>query len=503
MKFIDNFLNSITMYKLLSVSLSVMAGIAIIFSFFGLLPCTPLSLISSLVILSLVCFVVNYLIAKALNAPTGSESYIITALILFFLNAPILKTEDIFPTILVGIIAMASKYIFAIHKKHIFNPAAIASVIMGLLGFGNIIWWVGNTPLSPFSLILSLLIVKKIRRFGMFFTFLLTAIFTITIVSVVFNHTTIWQIIPEMFVSWPLIFFGGVMLTEPLTTPWTQKLRIAYGVLVGILFGSQFQFGPLYSTPELALVIGNVFTYIVNPKYRLALTLQKKNKLASNMYEFCFAPDRKIAFRPGQYFEWTLAHHRPDIRGNRRYFTIASSPTEETINLGVKIEEKRSSFKNRLIDLKPHDQIIASQLAGDFTFPEDTNRKLAFIAGGIGITPYRSMVQYLIDKKLNTNVVLLYSAPKQEELAYKTFFDEASSKAKFKVVYALTQEESAPKDWTGIKGRLNEENIKQSVPDYQERVFYLSGPNVMVEAYKKLLKSMGVKNIKTDYFPGF
>ncbi|TGV95790.1 FAD-dependent oxidoreductase, partial [Mesorhizobium sp. M2E.F.Ca.ET.154.01.1.1] len=116
---------------------------------------------------------------------------------------------------------------------------------------------------------------------------------------------------------------------------------------------------------------------------------------------------RKLAFQAGQYLEWTLGLDRSDNRGNRRYFTVASSPTEQSVRLGVKFYPKSSAFKQALGTMRPGGTIHAAQLAGDFTLPSDPKIKIAFLAGGIGITPFRSMLQYLIDRNESRPIVVL------------------------------------------------------------------------------------------------
>ncbi|TIP56005.1 MAG: hypothetical protein E5X68_35440, partial [Mesorhizobium sp.] len=89
-----------------------------------------------------------------------------------------------------------------------------------------------------------------------------------------------------------------------------------------------------YFTPELALLTGNLFAYAVSPKGRFVLTLERIEQTAVDTYDFVFKSQRKLAFQAGQYLEWTLGLDRPDNRGNRRYFTVASSPTEQSVRLG-------------------------------------------------------------------------------------------------------------------------------------------------------------------------
>jgi ferredoxin-NADP reductase len=209
---------------------------------------------------------------------------------------------------------------------------------------------------------------------------------------------------------------------------------------------------------------------------------------------------------PGQYAEWTIHTKHDDSRGNRRYFTIASSPAEGDLHIGVKIYDKPSTYKQSLTHLKVGDTILVGSIAGDFTMPKDTTQKLAFIAGGIGITPFRSQVQHMIDARENRDAVLLYSNRSEEEIAYFDFFNTAAEKlgGLFRVVHTLTGLD-APHSWKGEQGFIDENFIQRNVPDYYLRKFYISGPQGMVSASVATLLKLGVlrTNIHTDYFPGF
>lgn len=492
------------MYKVVMYGLLILATISLLLSAFGILFYTPIQLATSFVLIVLSCTAANFIFAKILKAPTNVESYIITALILFFIYKPVSNQEEALTVISAGIIAMASKYVFALNSKHIFNPAGISTVIMGIIGNSGALWWVGSDVLLPFVLIIGLLIVRKIRRFRLFLSFIIVALVSISLFQGI-NGVPVLTSIVDAFKSYPLIFFATVMLTEPLTTPPTKKLQMIYGAIVGFLFGTQFHFGPIYSTPELALVLGNIYSFIVSPKAKMFLSFKEKNKVADNTYEYVFRSNQKLNYRPGQYLEWTLPHEKADIRGNRRYFTIASSPTEKHLRLGIRIEEKSSSFKHKLIDLRPQDTLVASQLTGDFTLPDDQSKKLVFIAGGIGVTPFRSMIKYLMDTQQKRAIVFFYANKTAGEIAYKDIFDKAQTELGIKINYVLTDKEHIPSGWTGKIGRIDEKMLTDEVPDYKERTFYISGPNAMVDAYKHLLAELGIPHnqIVTDYFPGF
>jgi len=169
------------------------------------------------------------------------------------------------------------------------------------------------------------------------------------------------------------------------------------------------------------------------------MRLERCTLQAAGVYEFAFTPlDGKLAYKPGQYLEWTLPHKRHDSRGNRRYFTIASSPTETEIKLAARIDTEHSStFKKALLDMKPGDEIWASQLGGDFRLSRDKGEKLVFIAGGIGITPFRSMVQSIVDQGQRRDITLLYTSLAADGFAYWPLFNQAVASG-VKPIYVIT-----------------------------------------------------------------
>lgn len=490
---IDRWLNQITMYRLLLYGLLVILGWSVVLGFLGVLPYTGIQFIASAVVLFVASFVTNYLFAKVTKAAVNTESYAITALILFCILTPPSSLNQYAQLAGVGALAMVSKYILAIKKKHLFNPAAIALVIIGVMGSSESIWWVATSSMLPLTLTLGALVIHKIRRVALVVSFSVTALVLMFIDSGA-GITGLLDFISLTLTSWPLVFLGTIMLSEPLTTPPTKKLQIAYGVLVGILFSLRFSLDPLYATPELALVLGNIFSYLVSSKQKLKLKLDSSTQLSRCVQQFSFTPDQELVFEPGQYLEWTLTHKPVDARGNRRFFTIASSPTESNMLLGISTAaEKMSSFKTALVNLKKGDQLYAAQLSGDFTLPKDQNQKLVFIAGGIGITPFRSMIKYLLDTNQKRDIVLLYACSHQDDFAYLDLFAQAT-KVGLKLVKITTK----------VQGHLTSPMIQKEVPGYQSRHYYLSGPNAMVTNYQSLLANLGIpaKNIVTDYFPG-
>lgn len=495
-RFIDDFLNGITQYRLMLYFLVCLLLVAAALSVFGILSFNPVAIVFSAVFLTIVCWVANTVFARIFKAQTNLESVYISALILALIMTPARTFQDALLLGLVAVLSQGSKYILAIGKKHIFNPAAFAVFLSAVTVNYSASWWVGTAWMMPFVLAGGLLIARKIRRFNMVVAFLIAALVLI-LGSSLSRGIDILSIAQQIILETPILFFAFVMLTEPQTTPPGRIWRMVYGSLVGLLF--------VYFTPETALLAGNVFSYIISPKEKLLLTLKEKIQIAPDIYDFVFGVSERFNFLSGQYMEWTYAHKNPDSRGTRRYFTIAASPTEGDLRIGVKFYPNGSSFKKNLLAMQNGEQIVASQLSGEFTLPKDASKKLCFIAGGIGITPFRSMVKSLLDTNQRKDIVLLFSNKLASDIVYDNIFDKAFQKLGIKTVYVLTDTANVPKEWSGRVGFVDAKMIAEEVSDYRDRTFYISGPHSMVDAFEKVLKGLGIagNQIKIDFFPGY
>ena len=500
-KIIDRFLDHTTMYRLVLWHLIALLAAALVLGFFGIVPYAPVAIIFSTALILAVCWITNLVFARVFHVPANQESIYITALIVALIMSPVGFTDarGIGALVFASVWAMASKYVFAVGRKHVFNPAAFGVVLPALLLNQPATWWVaGNLPLLPVVLIGGVLIVRKLRRLDLVATFMAVVLVTILATTAPAQD---FMAISETLKSSPFFFFAFIMLTEPLTAPTTRWPRLIFAALVGFLFAPNVHIGSFYFTPEVALVVGNVFAWAVSPKGRFVLTLERIERAAADTYDFVFSTPNRLAFQAGQYLEWTLGLDQRDNRGNRRYFTVASAPTEGEVRLGVKFYKQPSAFKRALGDMAPGDTIHAAQIAGNFTLPSDPERKLAFLAGGIGITPFRSMLQYLIDEGETRPIVMLYGSETQDDIAYGDVLDTAEQRLGVRTIYAVARGARRGQYPGYIDARL----VKAAIPDYRERTFYVSGPQAMVSAVRHMLTGIGVhrSRIKTDFFPGF
>ena len=501
---IDDFLNSITMYRLTMYVLIAYVGIATVLSFLGILTYNPLDILIETGVAVISCYIGNVILAKFFHAVTNIESVFITALILVLI-VPVKFPHDVTFFMLASAFAMAAKYLPTIEKKHIFNPAAAAVAGVALLSPEHVAtWWVGTPGMMPFVLLGGFLIIRKIRREQMVITFLVVYLLLVGVFSIVHNGTiaavlTTWQ---QSILSSSLLFLATIMLTEPLTSPATDTARSYYAMLVAALYATpQIRLFGFELTPELALCVGNVFSYIVNPKYRLVLSLKEKLLVSKDTMLFNFGKVPQFAFIPGQYMEWTLPHRHADSRGNRRYFSLASAPTED-IQITVRFYDKPSSYKKALLSMQAGDTIVAGSLEGSFVLPDDLRTPIVLIAGGVGIAPFKSMIESIVAAQKHVDIVLLYANRLVEEVAFYQLFQGARQFG-VRTVYTLTDKEHIPTNWQGEVGYFTSEKIQTLIPDFKNRTFYISGPQPMVQNMEQTLRTIGANQVKTDYFPGY
>ncbi|HSX53159.1 MAG TPA: hypothetical protein VLF90_02195 [Patescibacteria group bacterium] len=501
MKFIDSILNRIAMYRLVVYGLASLAVAGILLAAIGRISLNPVSMTASLTLLLGACYFTEQQLSKIWQIPYNKDSWLITALIMFLIIRPPHSVIQGLVIATAGVIAISSKYLITWHGRHVFNPAALGAAYLSLGALQTTSWWVGNSTLWPLTLVIGLAIVRKIRRFPMVLTFVIVSM-ALQLVLIIHTHQSIHASMQNALIASPLIFLSTIMLSDPATMPPRRTQQIVFASIVAILYITAWKVGELYIYPEVALLIGTGFAFLISPKFKATLKLQEIHKISDQVYDFIFKPDKKFAFIPGQYMEWTLPDVAFDSRGNRRTFTIASSPTEDKVHLGVKFYNPSSTFKYTMSKLKPGDPIFASQLAGNFTLNNNEKNKLAFIAGGIGITPFRSMVKYITDKNIKCDITIIYIVSKPEELAYKEEFLAAKSIGVKLIPILSNGNQKVP---GMISANLSSNLIEQTIPDYESRIFYISGPDAMVNSAKHLLRSMNleIKNIKTDHFSGY
>ncbi len=162
-----------------------------------------------------------------------------------------------------------------------------------------------------------------------------------------------------------------------------------------------------------------------------------------------------------------------------------------------------SKFSQNLRNLKTDDEVLLKAPLGECVF-KGQNKKIAFLIGGIGITPVISIIEYIIDRKLNTDILLVYSSRTEEDIAFKKELDYwRSLNGNLKIIYTVT--DSLPKDESCYFSPINRDLLVWKTDDLKERLLFIFGPPQMVEAMRNLALELGCQkeNIKTEQFLGY
>ncbi|MCX5704815.1 MAG: FAD-dependent oxidoreductase [Candidatus Omnitrophica bacterium] len=206
-----------------------------------------------------------------------------------------------------------------------------------------------------------------------------------------------------------------------------------------------------------------------------------------------------INFKAGQLLQVTLQNN-PQLK---HYLSISSSPSEKC-HLEFTKKLSQSDFSKAMDALKPGDELQIQYPFGKFTLEDNPAGKIAFLSGGIGITPLRSITKDVVDRNLGVDIVLVYSNRSVKDIVFK---DDLSAMQKMypklRVAHVLCETEPGFKCSVGY---INASIIRNEVSDYKERKFFLCGPPGMVEAMRKMLSDellLPKEQIVTENFQGY
>lgn len=219
---------------------------------------------------------------------------------------------------------------------------------------------------------------------------------------------------------------------------------------------------------------------------------------AYNVKSFRLEVGQNIDYKAGQFLCVSLKTEKEC----KRYLSISSSPTEKGyIEFTKKITQ--SEFSRVLNTLSVGGSLIIQYPFGKFTL-DDPHAKIAFLSGGIGITPIRSIAKFVVDEKLDTDMILVYANRSIKDIVFKEDFNIMQKQhPKLRVAHVLC--EPAP-GFKCVVGLINAQVIKNEIPDYPQRKFYICGPPAMVEAMEKILTdelTLPEGNIITENFVGY
>jgi ferredoxin-NADP reductase len=496
-EFINAQTRSISMYKGMALGLSGVWFVALCLSFVGLLDFTPISMIVSMLVLVLSTYLTSLVCGKLFGLKAHLESSLITGLILALIFTPVADVTQLVVLLFIGMIAGASKFIITLGGRHIFNPAALAAVVIGLTGLGAASWWVATPVLTPIILVVVAISLYQSKRFLVAGVFLAITVPAVIIQSLYFGATfpeSLW-----LLLSWPLLFMAGIMLTEPLTLPPRKWQMYVVAAVTAVLFLLPFKLGVFQFTPAVALIGGNIVAVFFARRHAVQLTFKRRRSLTPTTDELIFSTTAPVSFIPGQYMEIALPHKKADFRGVRRSFSITSLPEQKEVSFGIKFYEPSSTLKKTLRTLKLGDTFNAINVAGDFVLPRDTQHPLLFVAGGIGITPFIAHLKSL--EGTQRDIILVYAVNSLAEIAYKELLETSGMSV---IVVSPQKLRQLPKHWRASQGsRINYDTLPELVPDLTDRWAFVSGPVPFVQGAKRSLRKLGVRNVKSDYFTGY
>lgn len=244
----------------------------------------------------------------------------------------------------------------------------------------------------------------------------------------------------------------------------------------------------------------------MNPPQEFHFPFLKKEQVGTDTYIFYF--DRKnstLSFQAGQYIRIFLPHENMDERGDKRFFSISSSPLNlEHITITTKVTQ--STFKMSLLKLQTGTPVRFFGPYGTFILKENETIPQVYLAGGIGITPFHSMITFASDKKLTVPLTLFVSFSTVEEAVfYEELMEASKNNPSIKVVYTITRPKESKKPWDGETGRISADLIKKYVSDFLKAKYMIAGPPKMVEAMEQMVRDMGVpqEQIRKENFTGY
>ena len=239
------------------------------------------------------------------------------------------------------------------------------------------------------------------------------------------------------------------------------------------------------------------------PKFET--TLKSNETVAEGTMAFHFAKPAGFDFKPGQAMNVSLLDPpETDAKGDRRTFSIVSAPHEDELVIATRMRD--TAFKRVLKGMAAGGRVSLRGPSGLFMLDPADPRPAVFLAGGIGVTPFVSMLRDAAQTKLARDLWLFYSNRRPEDAA---FFDQLAALPKrhprVHFVATMAEMEKSSRPWTGERGFLDRAMLERHLKSLAGNVYYIAGPPGLVEAMQKMLTNAGVAEdaIHTDEFIGY
>ena len=233
--------------------------------------------------------------------------------------------------------------------------------------------------------------------------------------------------------------------------------------------------------------------------------LRKKEEVAEGTMAFYFEKPAGLQFKPGQFANLTLLNPpETDGEGNVRSLSIASAPFEDDLLFATRMRD--TAFKRVLKIMPLGSELTLGGPFGSFTLHSDSSRPGVFLAGGIGITPFRSMILHASRNRLPHRLLLVYSNRRPEDAAFLQELEGIEKKnTKFNFIGTMTQMEKSKRKWDGRTGSIDKDMLSECTDDWKGSIYYVAGPPTMVSAIGQVLADLGVSedDIRSEEFAGY
>jgi ferredoxin-NADP reductase len=236
-----------------------------------------------------------------------------------------------------------------------------------------------------------------------------------------------------------------------------------------------------------------------------AATLISREEVAEGTMAFHFEKPSAFRFTAGQSADVTLIDPlETDAEGNTRTFSIASPPFANELVFTTRM--RNTAFKRSLKEGTLTTKVKISPAAGSFTLHKNLAKPAIFLAGGIGITPFLSMVQQADRDRLSQKLYLFYSNRRPEDAAFlDTLKALETTNSNFRLICTMTEMSKSKKEWKGETALIDKEMLCRHLANLQGPIYYIAGPPTMVTVMRTALVSAGVEenDIRTDEFAGY
>lgn len=497
---LDSVVGRVTMYRLVLIVLVVIALTAIGEAFAGVIPFAPVDLLVSAVVACAASWGSSRLAARLWRVRPHGESSLITGMLVFCLFWPALTVRDELAIVLAAVAANLSKYVIAWHGRHIVNPVALGALVVDVSAVSGATWWIATPTLLPVILIGGALVVYRSRAWTIAVPLVVVSVGGTAIISTAGGEpatAALWSAVA----SDPFVFLAAFMATEPLTLPPRRWQRLLEGIVIGSVALVPLRLGWVAMSPELALAAGNALAFPFGPRRRVRLTLRGRHETSGGISVMTFATERPLRFRAGQYVELSLPHRRQDLRGARRVFSVASRPGPDELVVATRVDGQRSSFKQHLGELTIGGSVAGSAVGGDFLLPRRADTPLLWVAGGIGITPFRAFADDLAARGERRDVVLVHAVRSDGELE----LDDVQAAAGVTLIVLGPAELADRLPDHAVYGgpSLRDLDWDAALPDLVRREAYVSGSPRLVAGVRRTLRRRGVRRIRHDSFVGY